>query len=158
MSKIILKVGVLASYNERLLLIKELNPKSNKYYWNIVKGTFDPAKDRSILDTARREMEEEVGVKNLTISGLQGVMIKTRNDSVSIQINLLAKLENDQTTLSSRKDQDQRGEDICETKFYTKDELKLVQSADLMNERTAVAIQEWLDGKESDMSILKFFD
>ncbi|MEK7566338.1 MAG: NUDIX hydrolase, partial [Patescibacteria group bacterium] len=68
-----IKVGVLVGNKNKLLLIKELNDSNGKYYWNIIKGTFEPKKDRDFLETAKRECKEETGV-SVKIKYLQSIM------------------------------------------------------------------------------------
>jgi ADP-ribose pyrophosphatase YjhB (NUDIX family) len=156
MSNINLKVGVLASHKGSLLLIKEINSKDRKYYWNIIKGTFDLKKDIDLLATARREALEEAGVK-ISIKGFLGVMTKSKKDSTTIQINLIATLANKNFKLASKSEQHKENEDICEVKFFTKNDLKKIKKGDFMNERAFVATREWLEGKKSDISRLKYF-
>lgn len=156
MSNINLKVGVLASHKGSLLLIKEINSKDKKYYLNIIKGTFDSEKDKDLLATARREALEEAGVK-ISIKGFFNIMIKSKKDSTTIQINLIANLANKNFKLTSASEQLKENEDICEVKFYTKNDLKKMKKGDFMNERAFIATREWLEGKKSDISRLKFF-
>jgi len=58
-----IKVGVLVQKKNKLLLIKELDASRKQHYWNIIKGTFEPARDKNLFAAARRECLEEVGIK-----------------------------------------------------------------------------------------------
>ena len=156
MSNVDLKVGVLASHKGSLLLIKEINTEDNIHYWNIIKGTFNPKKDKNLLATAHREAIEEAGVKIL-IKGFLGVMTKSKKESTTIQINLVADLINKKFNLASRDKQIEEGEDICDVKFFTKKELKKMKKNMFLNERAFTATREWLEGRKSNISILKFF-
>ncbi|MBI2630811.1 NUDIX hydrolase [Candidatus Nomurabacteria bacterium] len=155
MSNINLKVGVLASHKGSLLLIKEINSKDKKYYWNIIKGTFDSEKDKDILATAHREAIEEAGVK-ISIEGFLNIITKSKKGGITIQINLIANLTSKKLKIASRGDQLKENEDIREVKFYTKKELRKMKKDDFMNERAFIAIRGWLNGKKNDISLLKF--
>jgi ADP-ribose pyrophosphatase YjhB (NUDIX family) len=157
MSKISLKVGVLVVHGDKLLLIKERHAKNKEYCWNIIKGTFNSKKDKDIFMTVHREALEEAGIK-MSIKSFLDVMIKNREDHhTTVQLNLIANLVSKKFKLPSRKKQLKEDEDICEIKFFTKNELKKMGKGDFITERAFVATREWLKGKKSNISLLKFF-
>ena len=157
MSKISLKVGILASHRGSLLLIKERHSEDKEYQWNIIKGTFDPEKDKDLFAAAHREALEEAGVK-ISIKSFLNVMIKNRADHhTTVQINLIANSNSKKFKLTSKIEQQKENEDICEIKFFTKNELGKLKKNDFITDRAFVATREWLKGKKSDITLIEFF-
>ncbi len=54
-----LKVAGLLLFDGQLLLIREQRIHESSPVWNIVRGTFDPLKDRSLVECLQREVAEE---------------------------------------------------------------------------------------------------
>lgn len=149
-----IKIGVLVeNKKEQLLLIKERNDSDNKYYWNIIKGTFEPEIDATFLETATREAKEEAGI-SIIPHALQSIMyLRKRNVT---QLNVIALLGEDAPKLSSREEQAQRNENITEIKFFTSQELQNMGEHEFMSKRTFQAIHKWLKKTSVSLDILSF--
>ena len=153
------KIGILVVNNEKLLLIKELNSKDGKYYWNIVKGTFEPDKDDNFIESAIRERKEEAGI-DVKITGLLNIIYlsdKTKNKFV-IQFNFIAAIEKGTPELASKDEQQGRSEDIIELRYFTKNDLKKIKKEEFMNERAYLAVSEWLKNIKYKTNIFKFIN
>lgn len=152
-----IKVGVLAENRNRLLLIKELNNSNGKYYWNIIKGTFEPNKDKDFFESAKRECKEEAGIK-VKLTHLLSVMYLVKKNKYIIQFNFIALAQKGIPKIPRINHQKMRNEDIVELKFFTKNELKKMKRQKFMNERAFLAVNEWLKNKKSDLKIFKFIN
>src|SRR3989344_5250515 len=99
----VIKIGALLISQGKLLLIREKSTFDNQYHWNIIKGTFEPGKDKSLLKTAEREAREEAGVaiKNLQLFNVFEV---EKNKKSIIQINFVAKVKNRKFRLTNREE------------------------------------------------------
>ena len=142
----IIKIGVLIENKNKLFLIKELNDSNGKYYWNIIKGTFEPEKDRDFLETAKRECKEEAGI-SVKINYLQSIMYLKRKDT--LQFNFGASIKKGIPKVPKDKEQKKRSENIMEIKFFNKKELRIMKEKDFMNERAFKAIENWIKGKRN---------
>lgn len=154
---ITLKIGILVEKNSKVLLIKERNDKDNKYYWNIIKGTFEPNKDRNILDCAIRECQEEAKVK-IELKKILNIIYLKKLKKIILQINFLAIMKNKKVTLPKLYIQRARNEDIIDYKFFTKKELKNIKRKELMNKRTYLIIKDWLNNRKFDLTFLKILN
>ena len=150
-----IKVGVLVGNKNKLLLIKELNDSNGKYYWNIIKGTFEPKKDRDFLETAKRECKEETGV-SVKIKYLQSIMYVHKKNTT--QFNFGASIKKGIPKIPKPSDQKKRKENIIEVKFFNKKELVKMKEGDFMNKRAFLSAKNWVKGKRNDLGILDFFE
>jgi len=96
-----IKVGALVKKDDGLFLISERG-QSKKYLWNIVKGTFDPKLDKSLLDTAVRECKEEINVK-VKVEKLLNFVYLRENKKIRLQFNFLCKIIGKDTAKISSK-------------------------------------------------------
>ncbi|MCR4275147.1 MAG: NUDIX hydrolase [Candidatus Wolfebacteria bacterium] len=149
----IIKIGVLVENKGKLLLIKELNDHNGKYYWNIIKGTFESEKDRDFLETAKRECKEEAGI-SVKIKYLQSIMYIHKKNT--LQFNFGASIDKGIPKISKFSDQKKRKENIIEVKFFNKKELRIMKEKDFMNKRAFLATKNWVNGKRNDLGILNF--
>jgi|GEM_PF-940814 len=152
-----IKIGILVEYREKLLLIKELNTKDGKYYWNIIKGTFEPDKDNNFLESAIRECKEEAGIE-VKVTDLLNIMYlaEKARDKYIIQFNLVAFIKKGVPKLTKKDEQQKRNEDIIELKFFSRNGLKKIKKNDFMNERTYLAVNDWLNNIRGDIKLFKF--
>ncbi|MDP2947484.1 MAG: NUDIX hydrolase [Nanoarchaeota archaeon] len=151
------KIGILVENKGKLLLIKELNSKDSKYYWNIIKGTFEPDKDDNFLESAKRECKEEAGI-DVKITGLLNIIYlsdRIKNKFV-IQFNFIAAIEKGTPQLASKDEQQGRSEDIIELRYFTKNDLKKTKKDEFMNERAYLVVSEWLKNIKHETNIFKF--
>lgn len=151
-----LKAGVVIIHRGQVLLIRERNNRTGWYGWNIVKGTFEPDKDASIMETAKREAREEAGVI-IKLRHLLGMYYLLDGQTALMMITFTANLLDSQVGVAPTKIQTtyRKSEDIIETKFFTKQELLKMVPADFVGLRGYLAIQDYLKGKYFPLEMLK---
>lgn len=154
MKDLAIKITAAVVDNDQILLIKEKNDQNNQYYWNLIKGTFEPEKDKNIFDTVIRECKEEANI-NVKIEKIINIIFYRQKDKIRLQINFICSSQGAKPRISSQTDQSGRNEDIIELKFFTKTELSTMDKNQFMDERTYIIIKELLAGNSHDLSILK---
>jgi len=147
-----IKVGVLIVNKDKILLIKEWSEDKKNYYWNIVKGTYDDKEDKQITDCAVREAQEEAGV-TILVNGFVNIVIK-HGFSKRIYINLIASIVDGKPHTASKDEQSSRKEDINETKWITKTELKNMKENDFINDVAFEALNNWINNKIYPLNLL----
>lgn len=154
MNNIIIKIGVLTVLQGKLLLIKEKREHDDKYYWNIIKGTYEQKKDKSLIEAAKREAKEEAGiiVKNLQLFNVFEVRKKKE---IIFQFNFLANIKNKRSCLASKDQQKKRNEDIIEIRFFDKKTLRKMKRKDFLGNRSYLIIQNWLTGGKEFFNLLR---
>ncbi|MDD5289963.1 MAG: NUDIX hydrolase [Patescibacteria group bacterium] len=155
----IIKIGILVEHQNKLLLIKELNSSDGKYYWNIIKGTFESDKDKNFISAAVRECKEEarIGIKVKHLLNIIYLSDKNKNKYV-IQLNFIADIIKGLPKLAKKDSQKKLNEDIIELKFFTKKELKKLKKSDLMNERSFFVVRDWLKSKRYNLDVFLFIN
>ena len=150
------KVAILIERDETLLLIKEKSA-SGEYLWNIVKGTFEPEKDRDYCEAARRECREEVGVE-VTITHLLNIMYLSDHEKGKYlnQFNFIASITSGEPHLAEKDAQASRNEDISEFKWVNNAELLVLSETDFMSKRAYLATRNWMSGERHDLNVLNF--
>ena len=153
---IIIKAGVLIVKHSKLLLIKERRGRDGKYCWNIVKGTFEPEKDRDFVETATREAKEEANA-SITIKNLLHVLYLKERERIFIQFNFVADLVGTRFAVSPKEKQRtyRKDEDIIDVRLFSKRDLKNMKRAEFMGARAYRAIQDWLKGERHELGLLK---
>lgn len=149
-----IKIGVLIQKNGRLLLIKERHEQEGKYRWNIIKGTFEPEKDKDVIKAAQRESEEEAGAC-VKITHLLNIFFLKRKNKLTVQLNFIASLAKETLTIAEAEEQKQRDEDISEMRFFSKEELRRFKKEKLINTRAYFAVQDWMRGKKCSLGVLR---
>ena len=150
-----IKVGVLVQKKNKLLLIKELDASRKQHYWNIIKGTFEPARDKNLFAAARRECLEEVGIK-VNLKGMLNVFYLKKRGYALFQFNFLGEAKND-PKLASKREQKERGEDIAEFRWFSRKNISKLKKAEFMNSRTFVTVKGWTSKKSGvNLNILNF--
>lgn len=154
-STVVLKAGVVIRHRGRILLIRERNNRTLKYKWNIIKGTFDPKKDTSIISTAIREACEEAGAK-ISLKYFLGIYYLKDDRSALTMFTFVADLLNPQVKAPSPQTQAKYGSDrVIGVKFFTKQELSKLKPADFIGERGYLSVQDYLKGIRFPLDILK---
>ena len=150
-----LKAGVVVRYRGRVLLIRERHNPTHPYRWNIIKGTFEPAKDPSIFHTAIREAHEEAHARIQLRYFLGVYYLRDGNKSLTM-LTFIADLLNSPRKTSKRKRQppQKNGEDIIETRLFTKKELATLKPKDFVGTRGYLAVQDYLRGKRFPLKAL----
>ncbi len=156
-----IKVGALVKKDDGLFLISERGQSTHqrrtkeKYLWNIVKGTFDPKLDKSLLDTAVRECKEEINVK-VKVEKLLNFVYLRENKKIRLQFNFLCKVVGKDTVKISSKDKQKiYQENINDCKLFSKAELQKLKQKDFIDKRAFVAINDYLAGKSLPLSTIR---
>lgn len=152
--KVKLKAGVVVYHKRRVLLIREFNRNSNCYKWNIIKGTFEPGKDASILDTAIREAKEEANAKIKLKHFLSTYYLLYKQNALMMFV-FSAELLNQNVKALPQKIQAKYGEDnVIEVRFFTKQELLKLKPEDFIDTRGYLAIHDYLKGIKFPLKII----
>ncbi len=151
--EIIVKVGVLVEYRGKLLLIKEISPLDGQYRWNIIKGTYEPGRDVSMLKAAERESMEEAGVSIKSIQFLNVIELEKERKTI-LQFNFLAKSATDRVRLAENRSQKKRNEDIVEARFFDKKEVRKMNWRDFLNQRAYQATRDWLSREKEPFRLI----
>ncbi len=114
-------------------IIRERAELDHKYYWNIIKGSFEPGNDKDFFEAAEREAKEEANAL-IKIKNLLNILYLEKHNRSFIQFNFLADLISSHFALSSRREQKKyrRGEDIIDIKLFSKNELKKMKKKSLL--------------------------
>lgn len=148
-----LKAGVVVYHKRRVLLIRELNRNTNCYKWNIIKGTFEPGKDASILETAIREAKEEANAK-IKLKHFLSTYYLLYKQNALMMFTFSAELLNQDVKALPKNIQAKYGEDdIIEVKFFTKQELLRLKPEDFIDTRGYFALHDYLKGKKIPLEI-----
>lgn len=152
----IIKIGALIEKNGKLLLIKEKGWQDTQYHWNIIKGTFEPRRDKDLFQAVLREAREEANA-SITIKGLLNILYLKKHHRSLIQFNFVADLVGSHYKVSRREDQKKyrRDEEVTDVKLFTKKDLKRMKRREFIGERTYYAIQQWLRGKRYPARIVQ---
>ena len=158
MSDINVKIGVvLADENKRILLVKEKLPNKDRPLWNGVKGSYGDNGDEPIFDAAVRECREEVGAE-VELTRALGAYISSRDEKIRIQFNFLATIKSGGPKLADRKEQETRGEDIRELRWFTADEIESIPPEEFMSNRIYELIRDWQKGNAFPLTVYKNVD
>lgn len=151
-----LKAGVIVRYHGKVLLVRERHSPANYYKLNIIKGTFEPDKDDSILETAVREAREEANAR-IKIKWLLSTYYLLHGKNALMMFTFIADLinprqvkvlpENIQFRHSER-------ERIIEVKLFTRKELAKLKLKDFVGMRGYLAVQDYLQGKKFPLELL----
>lgn len=142
-----LKVGVLIENDDssKVLLIKEKLPKNNRALWNIVKGSYEKD-DLSILNTAKRECLEEVGVE-IRLRNILAVYFSQKESKLRIQPTFIATIESGKPKLSPKNKQLQLKENISSFSWFDKQQLSLLKPNAFVNKRAWQVVHDWANNK-----------
>jgi NADH pyrophosphatase NudC (nudix superfamily) len=148
-----IKIGVLVEEKGKLLLIRELNNKDDKYYWNLIKGTFEHQKDENLFAAVKRECKEEAGIL-VKINYLQSIMYLHRKNVM--QFNFGATIQKGKPKIPSPSHQKEEGENIIELRFFNKEEIRKIKEKEFMNKRAFMAVKNWLKRITNNLGVLHF--
>ena len=142
-----IKVSLIISKNNAILLIKEWSNKRVGYYWNIIKGSYEEESGETIIECAERETEEEAGLK-VKVSGFVSCFIFPREVGFGIQYNFLGEpVSGSNFSIPPKKEQEDRNEDIQEIKWFSKEDLLKIKPKDFISKRTRFVIDAWIEGR-----------
>ena len=152
---VILKAGVIVRNRGRILLIKEQNHRTLEYKWNIIKGTFEPGRDSSIMATAVREALEEANA-NIKLKYLLAVFYLLDKQDALMMFTFIADLLDSKVQALPQEIQAIYGTDkVSDVRFFTKQELSKLKPKDFIGLRGYFAVQEYLKGIKFPLSIIK---
>lgn len=142
-----LKVGIIIENEDssKILLIKEKLQKKEKPLWNLIKGSYEKA-DSSLLETAKRECLEEIGVK-INLNYILAIYFSQKADKNRIQITFIATIKEGKPTLSSNKKQKELKECILEFKWFDKKQICSLKEAFFVNKRAFLMTNDWSNGQ-----------
>lgn len=149
-----IKIGVLITDGEKVLLIKEKGQKQDKYRWNIIKGTYGDIKEEDIFEATIRECKEEVGVDAELLYAL-GAYISNENNRIRVQFNFVAKITHGSPSVPLKEEQRVRNEDIVEVRWFSKHELQTMKEDDFLYRQSFFVIQDWINGVRYPLSIFQ---
>lgn len=148
-----IKIGVVIVADDgRVLLIKEKLSKDEPALWNIIKGSHEGGE--TVGEAALRECREEVGLDVELVSSL-GVYISQAPGKTRIQFNFLAHAKSTEATLAVSPEQESRGEAILEARWFTKEDLAIMQPNEFMSSRTRELLNDWMTGKSLPLDVCK---
>ncbi len=137
-----------------VLLIKEKYEKNRDYLWNIITGTYESSKDKTIYDTAIREIKEETTVTG-KLTGYVGTVFLNKTDKSRIYFLFTARILNSRPRIPKISAQVGNNESITMCKWFTKDEVKKLQLNDMVSEASYEALRLWLNMPEIDLLYVK---
>lgn len=150
-----LKAGVIVRHRGKILLIRERDNRTHQYRWNIIKGTFEPGKDASIIETAIREAREEAGAKIKPKYFLSTYYLLDGDNSL-MMFTFIADLVDQKIGVLPQEIQSRYGTDnIIEARFFTRKELSKLKPGDFIGMRGYLAIRDYLKGIKFPLSIVK---
>jgi ADP-ribose pyrophosphatase YjhB (NUDIX family) len=152
-----IKIGALVEKGDSLLLIRELNDSNGKYYWNIIKGTFEPERNEDLFTAINRECYEEAGI-TIDVKNLLNMQYIKKKSGWVFQFNFIATIKDGMPHIASRYLQNQFSENITDMKFFSKEELKKMKEDEFMNSRAFAVVNDWLAGKRYNIDAINIVD
>lgn len=157
---ITIKTTSLIKNGDKILLIKEWSKKKNGYFWNVVKGTFDPGKDKGLIASAIREAREEVNL-DIIIENVLSIFEINKEDGFLLQINFICRPKEKVLAPSLSKTYEEN-EEIIEYKWFNYKEFKLLNESEIMDKRVAMIVDDYfsiqLTQSKYPLSIIKSVD
>lgn len=145
-----LKICLLITQDDKLLLIKEKTGNNKTYKWNIVKGTVE---DEDIFKAALREAVEEVNVK-VKLMGSLGVHVKFYGENkYTVYFAFNAEISEGDPKVSNV-DQQADGEDIVEVRWFTIDELKQLKEEDFVIDISHLLVDKFINKKIFPLGVI----
>lgn len=153
---ITIKTTTLVYKREKVLLIKEWSKKKNGYFWNVIKGTFNPEKDRALEQAVVREAKEEIGL-DIKVKNILSIFEINKDSGFLLQANFISTPANKSTpSLPKIFEQD---EEIIEFSWFSYKEFKKIDRKDLMDKRVEIIVNDYFSKKiKHPLSIIKGVD
>lgn len=153
---ITIKITNLIKNKDKILLIKEWSKKKNSYFWNVVKGTFDPEKDNGLMASAIREAKEEVDL-DIVIESILSVFEIKKENGFLLQINFISYPRNG--AVPSLPKTHEENEEIIDYKWFNYNEFKLLNKNEIMDKRVTIIVNDYFSGQSKHpLSIIKSVD
>ena len=152
-----LKASVIVRHQGKILLIREHHDPKHPYRLNIVKGTFEPDRDTSILETAVREAREEANAK-IKLKYLLGAYYLLDGHNAIMTFTFIADLLNPKDIgIVSEKLQAtySKTEKVNMVRLFSRKELAKLKPKDFVGMRGYLAIQDYLKGTKFPLETLK---
>lgn len=122
-----IRVGVIISKKNKLLLIKHVNPSTGEEFW-VTPGGGVKKSDKSIFECAKRETFEESGLKIKLSKKIKFIRqwYDEENNRLQLEIFLLAKSFKGNLTMDNLVGQGADEDWIKELKFLSKKDMQLL--------------------------------
>lgn len=137
---ITIKTTSLIKNGDKILLIKEWSKKKNGYFWNVIKGTFNPGKDKGLMASAIREAKEEVNL-DIIIENILSIFEINKEGGFLLQVNFICRPQNGSVPFLSKTYEE--NEEIIEYKWFDYKEFKLLNESEIMDKRVAMIIDDY---------------
>ncbi len=134
--------SIMIEQDGKLLLIKEARPNV-RGKWNTPAGHLEGTE--TPVECALREAREESGY-DVELTGIQAVYHRPNADEYIIDYCFLARPKN--LNVSPLAD------DVLETSWLTKDEVRALLPESLRSKRTAKRLEDWLAGARHSISVV----
>lgn len=150
-----LKAGVIVRHRGKVLLIRERHNSRHPYRWNIIKGTFEPGRDASILDAAIREAREEANAK-IKLKWFLGSYYLLDSRDALMMFTFIADLLNSNIQVLPEENQAKysKSENIAEVRLFTRKELTQLKPKDFVGLRGYLAIRDYLKGTKFPLGVI----
>jgi ADP-ribose pyrophosphatase YjhB (NUDIX family) len=137
---ITIKTTSLIKNGDKILLIKEWSKKKNGYFWNVVKGTFNPEKDKGLMASAIREAKEEVNL-DIIVENILSIFEINKKDGFLLQINFICCSQNG--SIPSLSKIYEENEEIIDYKWFNYNEFKLLNESEIMDKRVTMIVDDY---------------
>lgn len=146
MNNIIKITNLIIKDDGEFLMIKEWSKKKRGYFWNIIKGTFDPERDLDVLRALDRETEEEVNLPCDTV-GLLGIFQGIENGNFLLHFNFLSKpRQNITPKLPQEFGPD---EEIIDYQWISKEKFDEMGMDEFMSDKVRLIVDQWYRDKKT---------
>lgn len=142
--------------NEQVLLIKEKVEKSDVAKWNIVKGTCELTKE-TFKEAVIRECWEEISAE-VKPQSILSVSIVRKNGSLRVQTSYLSRIESGTPAIRPADFQKGLNEQISEIRWFSRSEIKNLDSDEFVSKRTKMILDQWLSGKTYPLELIREVD
>ncbi len=151
-----IKTTALIHKENKVLLIREWSKKKNGHFWNVIKGTFNPEKDKNSVEAITRETTEEINL-DINVENIISIFEINKADSFLLQINFICSPKGE--SVPSLPKSFEENEEIIEFKWFTFDEFKKLKDEEIIDKRVTMIINDFfLNKSKYSLSIIKGVD
>jgi ADP-ribose pyrophosphatase YjhB (NUDIX family) len=136
-----------------VLLIKERYEKDQDPKWNLVKGTYDNAKE-TITDCIKREIKEEVGLVANNVK-LKNIFHYGTEDNLRILFVFKVVDFTGEASIQPTMEQEKRDENIISVNWFSREELSKIAGENYMAQYVRLSIEDILNNSNEDVKIFK---
>jgi len=148
-----IKTTALIHKENKILLIREWSKKKNGHFWNVIKGTFNPEKDKNLIAAITREAIEEINF-DISVENIINIFEINKADGFLLQINFICSPKGESTPSLPKSFEE--NEKIVEFRWFTFDEFKKLKDEEIMDKRVTIIINDFfLNKSKYSLSIIK---